>query len=44
MMQDHQYNNPVSAVFFQILLHELSRSRALRARLKFRITIKLLVL
>ena len=31
MMQDHQYNNPVNAVFFQILTHELTRSRRNRA-------------
>ena len=41
-MQDHQYNNPVSVVWFQIMLHALGSSRRLRARRKLRVNLRLL--
>ena len=42
ILQDHQYNCPVNHVFFQILTHELTRSRQNRARRKMRINFVLI--
>jgi hypothetical protein len=41
VVQDHQYNSPVAAVFYQLLSHSLSASRRARAVRKMRVSLQL---